>query len=349
MKLAQDFDSVVLQNSSDVANFVNSNVVLTGGSGFVGKWIIGSWLAGCNRLGGRGHLLITSRNPTSVLQDFPELQHSSRVHIVASDIRELEIDKTFSPRIFIHAATAASEKLNLEDPFEMIDVIIRGTEHAVKLAKRTGAQKFVNLSSGAVYGYAPIGSEAFKEDEPSGPDLTNPRNAYHEAKRLAELMVNISASNRDLSAVSLRLFAFVAPFLPVRSHFAATSFLYQAMHNRDIVITSGGGSVRSYLYGTDMASYIIRAATRDLRCAHYNVGGSFPVTIVNLARTIQRVVNSKSDIRILGKDTPLNSSSYIPDMTRTADEFGLQTNTTLELAIAKTADWYSSHTIASDS
>lgn len=339
MILGQDFDSIVGDRTDDVSAFVNSNIILTGGTGFVGRWIVGAWLAGCSRLGGRGRLMIACRRPKTILTDFPELMGSPRVDLVASDIRDLVIEPSFRPEILIHGATAASEKLNLESPLEMIDVIVQGTRQVVDQARLTGVNKIVFLSSGAVYGHAPIGARPFTEDDHRGPNVTDPRNAYHEAKRIAELLLRVSASTGNTEIVSLRLFAFLAPFLPLTSHFAAGSFIRQAIRGEDIVISSGGGSIRSYQYGTDLVKSIISVSVRKPKHSVYNVGGSYPISILNLANTVREVLQSSSRVTVSGKDDFHNSSSYLPDVSRIKTEFGIEDTVSLADSIVRTAHW----------
>jgi UDP-glucuronate decarboxylase len=337
--LTEDFDLVVASQTQDVEILVNSNVVLTGGTGFVGKWIVGSWIAGCRLLGGKGRLLVASRDPTSILKAFPELSSSNRIEFVASDIRSLEIDRSFRPNILIHGATAASEKLNVDHPIEMIDVIVTGTRRAMQVARHCGVSKVVYLSSGAVYGHESIGVESFIENQKSAPDITNRRNAYHEAKRLAELLVLIESEEIGLEAVSLRMFAFLAPFLPQNSHFAAGVFLHQALRGQDITISSGGGSVRSYQYGVDLARFIICAASRQLKHPTYNIGSEEAVSILDLAKLVRDLVSPNSDVVIAGYDSVDNLSFYVPNIRRAVTEFGIENFFDLATAVERTARW----------
>lgn len=343
MNLQSDFDVIALRNPSEMRVIVNSRIVLTGASGFVGKWIIGGWLSAKKTYGGCGQLLITSRNPHGLLDMFPELQTRSDVIMHPADIREFNIDPRFQPDIVIHGATAASDSLNRSNPREMISVIVDGTRQVLKAAKQARAKKIAFLSSGAVYGQNhPLGTN-LREDDLCAPRLNDSGSAYHEAKRLAELLCNLERHEGHLQTVNLRLFTFLAPFLPLGTHFAAGNFVRSALRNEPLVIRSGGGSVRSYMYGSDLASSILISIAKPLKFTEYNIGSSEGISIRDLALRVQEIVNPRSEIVVQGRDTESTLTTYVPDVTRAQDEIQFGSRVELDATIEKTAMWYRNH------
>lgn len=337
--LCDDFRSITESQPDDLFKFVNTNIVLTGASGFVGKWIVGSWLMACEMLGGTGRILLTCRRPDALVNEFPKLVENKRVEFFASDIRSLNVDLGFKPDTLIHAATAASESLNLTQPMEMIDVIVSGTRQALKFAEDFGVNKFVNLSSGAVYGTSANSQSGFCESDKTAPDLSNGMNAYHEAKRLAELLVLIECDRLKISSVSLRLFAFLAPFLPLDTHFAAGNFLRQASLGQDIVVRSDGRSIRSYQYGTDLARYLICATVRNLNRRAYNVGSPIPISIKDLAFAIRDQVFPAGEVKVLGANSSPSDTHYFPSTDLIKQEINIQKEVPIHEAINRTFRW----------
>jgi dTDP-glucose 4,6-dehydratase len=337
--LEEDFDLVAIRNPQELQEITNAHVVLTGASGFVGKWLIGSWLSAKKFYGGPGRLLLTCRNPSELEAYFPGILNRTDIEVCGGDIRKFEIPSSFKPDYLIHGATSASDSLNRSNPREMISVILDGTRRALDSAVQAGVKKFVFLSSGAVYGqHHPVGT-LLKEDSLSGPSLHTPTSAYHESKRLAELMCNIEAAQGTLAVVNLRLFTFLAPYLPMTTHFAAGNFIVSAMRNEPIVIKSGGGSVRSYMYGSDLASSIFLSTQRNLSSSTYNVGSPSQVRIDELARQIRDIVNPKCTIEIQGIDTEENVTTYVPDTSLADSELTFGVRLDLSRAIQKTISW----------
>ena len=332
----EDLAKVAQTISPQVKELVSTDLVLTGATGFVGKWLVGAWLHGANEFGGDGRLLLSSRNPEKIFETYPEIQTNSRVSLQAVDIRKLEIPSDFSGCNVIHGATAASEHLNVNAPFEMIDVIVQGTRRVVDECGRVGTRKLVFLSSGAVYGFGKVGCLPFSELDISGPSTTDSRNAYHEAKRLAELLVTIGGERYGFQELSLRLFTFVGPYLPLDRHFAVGMFIREALTERRVRIRSGGGSVRSYQYGADMARDIIFCTSRDMKHTTYNVGSPQPISIAQLAHSVASAAGDDISVEISGMDTAETTSAYVPDTSRIMAESTYSESVDLVEALERT-------------
>ena len=192
----------------------SKRIFLTGGTGFFGKWLLESFLHANreHKLGAK--LCILTRNPTAFLDSNPP---SGSKDVVATR------DFPFPPEAFshvIHAATDASATLNETDPLAMIDVITQGTRRVLEFARHSGAQKFLLTSSGAVHGRQPFELTHLPENYAGAPDLTQPKWAYGEGKRLAELYCTIYHHKFGLETKIARCFAFVGPYLPLDQHFA---------------------------------------------------------------------------------------------------------------------------------
>lgn len=332
----EDLAKITQTISSQVEELVSTDLVLTGATGFVGKWLVGAWLRGAREFGGTGRLFLSSRHPEKIFETHPEIQANPRVRVQAADIRKLEIPSDFSGSRVIHGATAASEHLNVTAPFEMIDVIVQGTRRVIDECGRVGARKLVFLSSGAVYGFGKVGCLPFSETDISGPSTTDPRNAYHEAKRLAELLVTIGSERHGFQGVSLRLFTFVGPYVPLDRHFAVGMFIREALSERRIQIASGGGSIRSYQYGADMARDVFFCASRDMKHTTYNVGSPEPVSIAQLAHFVASAVGGDIAVEIRGTDTVETMSAYVPDTSRIMAESTYSESVGLVQALERT-------------
>ncbi len=338
-QIRDDFSRVIDEIPNDVVQFINEDVLITGASGFVSSWLIGVWLEATSRIGGSGRLKLVCRRPIEIVNRFPHIKDNPRILLEQADVRSMTLGHDFNPTSVIHAATSASAALNRNDPMEMIDVIVSGTTNLMKALRSSDVQRVVNLSSGAVYGKTQPPKDGFHETYDGGPDITDPLNSYHEAKRLAEMIVSIEASKMSVSYVSLRLFTFLAPYLPLDTHFAAGNFLLQALRGEDIVVKSGGGSIRSYQYGSDLAKFIICALVRPIRFTVYNVGSSIPVSVSELANLIQQVVNPHGKVEIRGVDDRSNYSVYLPNTARITSEFGLSATVSLLNAVESTSQW----------
>ena len=342
--LTADFLAITQSIPSDLKLVVDSNLLITGASGFVGKWLTLSWLSARQELNGNGRLMVVARNIGELRKLCSIYGATNEVIYIESDIRDFEIPTEFTPEYVIHAATPASESLNNQQPEEMMSIIIEGQRNILNESIRSGVGKFLFLSSGAVYGKQPVDVQYVTEDYGGGPLPTDVRSAYHEGKRVAELMGNIRAANNKLSFVTGRLFAFLAPYLPLNTHFAAGNFLLDGMTGRDISVHSDGQSIRSYQYGSDLCVFLWALLIRGRTGEAYNVGSDEAVSISNLAHQIQSTLSTASKVEILGDIDSSTHTRYVPSIEKIKTELLVSNVLDLQSSIARTAKWFSEET-----
>lgn len=336
----QDVDDVVELASSDISVLANQDVIITGASGFVGKWLVGPLAKFVDESGSTGRIVLTCRDPNRILHTYPGLTRNRRFQLVSSDVRSFTFPEGFEPETIIHCATAASEKLNRENPRAMWDTIVRGTENVLEQARLHGSKRVVLLSSGAIYGMNSKAQQAFIESDTSGPSLQSATNAYHEGKRAMEMLGEIYASQFALDVLRLRLFTFMGPYLAFDTHFAAGNFIADAVNRRAIKVKSSGMSVRSYQYPTDLARSIFAASARRTTHKVFNVGSGNPVSILQLATTVRDVVNNRLEVeREFHGVNEGQESFYVPDVSLIEAELGIVNHVDLRESIDRTARW----------
>lgn len=337
-QILSDLEEIIQTSVSDLEEIVNKPLVITGASGFVGTWLTLSWAAARKKLNGRGQLLITSRNPQSLLPLINVIDSRSPAIALSSDIRNLHIPSEFRNGNLIHAATPASAALNASDPAAMLKIIIEGQERVIVEAVRMN-NRLLFLSSGAVYGRQPLDLSHLPETWEGAPQISDSNSAYHEGKRVAELMGNIAAAKQDLHFVTARLFAFIAPFLPLGTHFAAGNFIRDAVTSNQIEIQSGGGSVRSYLYATDLCCSLWALLARGQSMRAYNVGSEEEITIKDLALEVASCINRNAVVVVRGVDSFENVNRYVPSVDRNLKELCVSQTVRLSQAISRTSTW----------
>ena len=333
--LREDFSLIVDSASSDLDQIVNSEVMITGASGFVGSWLVGSWLWARESLKGTGRLLLVCRNTEGLNQKYASSISAGHLILQAADVRSLQLPASFRPQLVVNAATPARESLNVKQPLEMLNIIIEGQKKLLEISQEAGVERFLFLSSGAVYGSIPLSLKQVPEDYLGAPHIGDPAMAYHEGKRVAELMGNICSQNGSMGFVSARLFAFLAPFLPIDEHFAAGNFIGNAIRNEDIIIKSGGGSIRSYQYGTDLVTWLWALLVRGKSGDAYNVGSDESLSIKELAKKVAEISASGITVKIMGKDEVTNISQYVPSVKKMSQEFRLGNQIRLQQSIIR--------------
>lgn len=320
----------------------DARILITGGTGFVGKWLLGTLLAADRQLGLALRVVILTRAPNLFRKNYPELCPEKQVELVVGDI--CEASKALSGTSFshiIHAATEASAKLNAEDPLKMIDTIVFGTREILRLAAVNPPRRFLFVSSGAIYGPQPESCVGLPECWGGGPDPMSSGAAYHEAKRLAEQMCAAAARTGVIRHLGVaRLFAFVGPFLPLDTHFAVGNFIRDVLARKTIQLRGDGTTVRSYLDAGDMAAWILTVLLRGKPTRAYNVGSAAPITMRSLADLVASLDPGVA-VEVLGRSTPGQVvDRYVPEISRAIDELGVAEWTGLEISIRSTFEYH---------
>ncbi|HTX01018.1 MAG TPA: NAD-dependent epimerase/dehydratase family protein [Acidimicrobiales bacterium] len=329
-----DLDAVVERSSADLVALSGASVLVTGGTGFLGSWIVASLLRANETLGLGQRLVVLSRSPELV-----PLEQGPGLELVRGDVRILP--EIGSVDLVVHGAASSAVRFGEGDgePRALTATIVDGTRAVLELAARSGA-RLLFLSSGAVYGrqQAPVG-----EDEHGGPDPLDPRSAYGEAKRLAETLCAVAALAGELEAVVARLFAFVGPRIPLEAHFAAGNFIADALARRPIEVEGDGTAQRSYLYSGDLPQWCAALLARGASGRAYNVGSPEQLSIAELATRVAALVDPPLPVVVRGAQQPQPLSCYVPSVARAASELGLRPEVGLDEALAKTHHWCTAH------
>jgi dTDP-glucose 4,6-dehydratase len=314
---------------------------MTGASGFVGKWLLISWIVAREQFGSRGQLTCVSRHQGSYPESLYEDAVRAGVDFQFTDIRNLAVLELSDVHGIIHGATPTTLGLAQTALFETVTTILDGQRAVLDFATRNGIQRVLFLSSGAVYGIRPLDDDDLSEDDLTAPDPLNATTGYHEAKRLAENLGAIAALNGDIEFLSARLFAFLAPLLPLDAHFAAGNFIRDVLRGRDVQINGTGKSLRSYQYGTDLVTWLWTILGRGRNVRAYNVGSDEASSIEHLASLV--IGSSGKNLKLLKSGLAVNASDsrYIPSISRARQELGLQNLVPLASGIDRTLSWWS--------
>jgi nucleoside-diphosphate-sugar epimerase len=337
-----ELGAIAVDCERPAAALQHATVMVTGASGFFGTWLVAALLELGKRYQLELSVVAVARQPAVLCGRLPEWSQDERLRLLSADVTcwdaaEAELG-TVQPTHIIHAATAASAALNARDPIGMAMTAAEGTRQVLTWAAKRGVARALLTSSGAVYGPQPVTIERLKEDYFGAPDPLDVRNAYAEGKRLAETYVAGLSAHTELCVPVARCFAFAGPFLPLDAHFAFGNFVHDAVAGGPVQVKGDGSPLRSYLYATDMVTWLLHILCFGKGGRAYNVGSEQAVSIAALAREVASVAGC--DYRIQGEPRAGQLvERYVPDTSRAREELGLSQRVGLRDAIAKTLSW----------
>lgn len=306
---------------------------MTGGTGFVGRSLLDYLREGVDRHGTDMRVTVLSRSPERFLQSHPQYAGLPWLDFVAGDLANL-------PRIEAHAYTdlihGAADTHSGADALTWLEQLVSGTRHVLELARSTGVQRLLFISSGAVYGPQPQDVETLREDHPFAPSTMDVRALYGHGKRMAEHLCAQYAASGGPVCVVARCFAIVSPHVPLDGPYAMGNFLRDALAGQGIRIAGSGRTIRSYIDGRDMAHWMLTLLRRGHSGETYNVGSDQPVSTLELATAIRDVVGIAQPIEVGDPDERTGRSVYLPSIAKAGD-LGLRIETPLREALAQTA------------
>ena len=314
----------------------DGRLFITGGTGFVGTWLLESFVDASQKLGLGAEVVVLSRSPDAFHKKAPHLTSLESIQFLQGDVREFEFPK----ESFTHVIHAAAEVEHLgQDPLLELSALFQGTQHVLKFAQYCNAQKFLLISSGGVYGKQPSELKNIPESYQGAPDPCDAKSFYGEGKRLAELL-GIQSMQQGVEVKIARGLTFVGPYLPLDAHFAIGNFIRDALRGGPIIVKGDGSPRRSYLYAADFTVWLWVILFRGISGRPYNVGSDHVVSIIELARLVADIVDPTLKIEV--KEKVLDSNlfdQYIPDTERAKKELNLKQRISLEEGVRRMVEF----------
>lgn len=337
-KIEDDLEEIVQLSKDNFLKLKNSEIFITGGTGFIGCWLLESLLYANEKLDLNLRVTILTRNFKSFQKKAPHLANYNKFKFWEDEILNNNFPKQKFSHI-IHAATDASASLNENNPIKMFDTIVEGTKNILNYAQSNNVNKILFLSSGAVYGRQPWKMKNIKEDWSGDVDFIDPRLTYAEGKRAAEMLCAIFAKQYNLNISIVRIFALLGPYLSLDIHFAAGNFIRDAIQGKEIIVHGNGLPCRSYMYASDLIVWLLHLLLHGENCEPYNVGSDETISIKDIAKKTSKILGGHGYKVMEIKDSGWNLGRYVPDTSKAFVNHGLKKTVSIEDAIIRTALW----------
>ena len=304
------------------------NIVLTGGSGFIGSHLSKELLKN-----GENKLIVVDNLLTGNLNNIQDLLDNENATFIQHDVQDhIQIDEKVD--YVLHLASAASPVAYTENPVNTLKAGSLGTINTLGLARKHGAEYFL-ASTSEVYGdplITPQNEEYWGNVNPNGE-----RSMYDEAKRFAEAATATYARSYALKTKIIRIFNTYGPNMQLNDGRVVTNLIVQALNDEDLTIYGDGSQTRSFSYVSDTVAGII-AMMESNHYEVFNIGNPYEMTVKELAETILKLTNSKSEIiyKPLPNDDPQQRR---PDISKAKEKLNWEPKVDLETGLNTTIEW----------
>ena len=303
-------------------------VLVTGGAGFIGSHL-------CEFLVRHGDEVICMDNfLTGSPENLAGLEGRTRFTLVRHNVTEY-IDVPGALDWVLHFASPASPRDYLEFPIQTLKVGALGTHNTLGLAKAKRA-RFLLASTSEVYGDPLLHPQ--REDYWGNVNPVGPRGVYDEAKRFAEAITMAYHRSHGVDTRIVRIFNTFGPRMRANDGRAIPAFMTQALTGAPLTVFGDGSQTRSFQYITDLVAGIVRLMESPVN-EPVNIGNPHEMTLLELAKRILRLSNSRSEIvfRPLPEDDPKVRQ---PDITRARRLLGWEPRVDIDEGLRLTLDWF---------
>jgi UDP-glucuronate 4-epimerase len=310
-------------------------VLITGGAGFIGSNLV-------------QHLsLFTQYKKIGVVDNFDSfypaelkrnrLRQWQKAHpftFYEADIRDdQKVQEIFQEGwdTIIHLAAVPSSRASLNDPTLYSDVNVTGTVQLLQLAVENKVNRFIFLSSAAVYG-AVAEPYAFQEEE----IVSMPVSPYATSKVAAESYCQLFHQLHGLDITVLRLFSTFGP--GQRPDMAMRKFAEQIVAKQPVTVFDID-STRDYIYISDVVEAIRLAIEWMGGYQVYNVGSGISIGITQMVDVLANALGFPQEITVVGKQEG-ESKHVIANIQKIEQAIGFRPKVTFHEGVLLFANWF---------
>ena len=308
------------------------NVLVTGGSGFIGSHFIRHWLkqhqgsviTNLDKLTYAAHAGNTS-----------DAERTTRYRHVHGDIcNEADVERAFAGAIdaVVHFAAESHVDRSIASPEPFVSTNIEGTFRLLEAARKHGVSRFLHVSTDEVYGSADDG-RMFTEQSP-----LSPNSPYSASKASSDLLVRAYCRTYALPAVITRCSNNYGPNQFPEKLIPKT--IIAALNGERIPVYGDGLQVRDWLHVTDHCRALELALLRGQPGEVYNIGGDSELSNMDIVRQLVAATGASESLITLVDDRPGHDRRYAVDYGKIERLWGWSPAISLQDGLRATVDWY---------
>lgn len=326
-----------------------TNVIVTGGLGFIGSAVVRQLLAT-----GRHRVLNVDKVTYAATQGSvagaadSELYSWVRADVADPDAMSALVGE-FDPDIILHLAAESHVDRSIDGPAAFIETNVVGTMSLLQAARhhwssldgeRQDRFRFVQVSTDEVYGSLTPTDPRFTEDSPH-----RPRSPYSASKAAADHLASAWYHTYGMPVVITNCsnnygpFQFPEKLIPL--------MVLRSLDSQPLPVYGKGDNVRDWLFVEDHARALIMAAERGRPGETYVIGGDAERTNLEVVHAICAAIDERrptgtprSELIEFVTDRPGHDHRYAIDSAKIAAEFGWAPSVSFEDGIQATIDWY---------
>lgn len=326
-------------------------IVVTGGSGFIGKNFILEWFRNSEEpLINIDKLTYAASENVLTGAKFGSKYRFVKEDIANSDVLS-EIFGSATPRGIINFAAETHVDRSIASPENFVSTNILGTSKLLETvrkyqcnlnAKSKEEFKYIHISTDEVYGSLRAGDPAFVESS-----KFEPNSPYAASKASSDHLVHAYSKTYDVNTITVNCsnnygpFQFPEKLIPLS--------ILNALRGEPLRIYGDGKQIRDWLHVHDHCSAIRALLNHGSVGTAYNVGGDNEKQNIDVVNKICALLDQKkprsdgapySNLIKFVEDRPGHDFRYAVDSTKILRDVGWQSAETFDSGLEKTVEWY---------
>jgi UDP-glucose 4-epimerase len=300
--------------------------VVTGGAGFIGSNLVDALLE-------RGDEVVIVDDISTGKRENIAQALAGGARLVEADIRDgqalIDLFAEVQPEVVFHLAAQIDVRKSMADTALDATINVVGTINVLEAAKRAGARRVVNSSTGgAIYGEGKV--IPAPEDHPAEPEAP-----YGQSKFAAEGYLELYRRLHGLSTVSLRYGNVYGPRQdPLGEAGVIAIFCGKLIAGETPTVFGDGLQTRDYVYVGDVVEANLAAAESDASGA-FNIGTAHEGSVLDLVEGLAQI--SGRDFQAeLAPERPGEVRHIAIDYTRARETFGWEPKVDLREGLERT-------------
>lgn len=262
----------------------NSSILVTGGAGFIGSYVVEALLQH-----GPRKIIIIDNLIRGSYENMKSYIDNPVIEFIEGDIRNFQLlESCFKKVDYVFHMAALRINACAANPRDGFDVMIQSTFNVAELAVKYNIKKLVYSSSASVYGLA----QHFPTPETDNP--YNNQTFYGGAKLWGEQLFRSYKFSYDLDYVALRYFNVYGPRMDKDGKYTEVmiKWLDCIRDGKTPIINGSGSTTMDFVYVTDVANANVQALLSDVSDEVFNIGNCEEVSLKQLLDLVLKANNS---------------------------------------------------------
>lgn len=306
-------------------------LLVTGGAGFIGSNFVKYLIGGGNSQIQAIRVLdkLTYSGTLENLRDIP----SDSIEFIKGDICDTDLVASSVKGInaIIHFAAESHVDRSIDSSRVFVETNVLGTQNLLEVARKSGVNTFIHVSTDEVYGSIPEGS--WTENYP-----LSPNSPYSASKASSDLIALSYARTHQLDVRITRCSNNYGPsqfpekIIPL--------FVTNLIEGKKVPVYGNGKNIRDWLHVLDHCRGVYLTLLNGQAGQIYNIGGGKELTNLELTNFILGEFGFGEEMIEYVEDRKGHDFRYSLDCSKASNELGYKPDVRFEDGIRSTIRWY---------